>query len=87
MAQKNRNKYIIPAIASTFIAGLGQVIKGEGKKGLKIMLWLYLGLPFLAILSMIINSFLFLIVTAIIIIVYPIIWIYNIVDAFTYQMR
>lgn len=69
-------------MVSFFIAGLGQIIKGDGEKGIKIMLWFYLGLPFLAVLSMILNPYLFLFVLAIIIIVYPVLWAYNIIDAF-----
>ena len=84
---RKRKKYFIPALFSIFIAGLGQALKGDSKKGLKIMLWFYFGLPLVAMLSMIINSYLFLIVSAIIVILYPIIWTYNILDAFTYQVR
>lgn len=87
MAKKHRKRYLMPAIASAAVAGLGQIIKGDGKKGLKLILWLYFGFPFIVILSMIINPFIFLIVTAVTVIVYPVIWAYNILDAFTCQIR
>ncbi|MFC1560019.1 hypothetical protein ACFL4F_02815 [Candidatus Margulisiibacteriota bacterium] len=80
--KKKMKKYIVPALASAFIAGFGQILKGDSKKGLKIMLWFYFGLPIAATISMTINTYLFLIVLAMVIIIYPVVWAYNIIDAF-----
>lgn len=84
MATK-RKKYYVPAVLSALVAGLGQTIKGDGKKGLKIMLWFYLGIPIIIIGTLLLNAYLFLMVFAVSVILYPIIWIMNIIDAYSAQ--
>jgi hypothetical protein len=82
-----RKKYYFPAAASAAVAGLGQVIKGEAGKGLKIMLWFYLGFPIIIFGSLMLNAYLFLIVFAGFVVLYPIIWVFNIMDAYMKQPR
>ncbi len=65
---KEEQKHGIPALLSFFIPGLGQLIKGDIGKGI------------LIILGMIISSILILIVVGII--TTPILWIWNIYDAY-----
>jgi hypothetical protein len=81
-----RKKYRVPAILSALVAGLGQIIKGDAKKGLKIMLWFYLGFPILIIISLLLNAYLFLMVFAVFVLIYPLIWALNIFDAYSSQI-
>lgn len=78
-----RKKHHVPAILSALVAGLGQIIKGDAKKGLKIMLWFYLGFPILIIISLLLNAYLFLMVFAVFVVVYPLFWALNIFDAYS----
>jgi hypothetical protein len=78
-----RKKYLAPAIFSALIVGLGQALKGDNKKGLKLMVWFYLGFPILIYGALLLNSYIFLIVLAIFVILYPIVWILNIMDAYS----
>jgi len=78
-----RKKYILPAVLSAFVAGLGQIIKGDAKKGLKMMLWFYLGLPMIIFGALILNAYLFLLVLAVSVVLYPLIWALNILDAYS----
>lgn len=80
-----RKKYLLLALASAIVAGLGQVIKGDAVKGLKIMLWFYLGFPMIIFGSLLLNAYLFLTCLAVFVIVYPVLWIFNIIDAFSAQ--
>ena len=80
-----RKKYILPAAASAAVAGLGQVIKGQAGKGLKIMLWFYLGFPIMIFGSLLLNAYLFLAVFAAFVVLYPVIWAFNIFDAYMTQ--
>ena len=82
-----RKKYYIPAFVSAGVAGLGQVIKGDARKGLKIMLWFYLGFPVMIVGSFLLNAYLFLVVLAIFAVLYPVIWAFNVFDAYTAQVR
>ncbi len=81
-----RKKYIWLALASAAVAGLGQVIKGDAVKGLKIMLWFYLGFPMIIFGSLLLNAYLFLACLAVFVIAYPVIWIFNIIDAYSTQI-
>ena len=67
------------------MAGLGQVIKGDAVKGLKIMLWFYLGFPMIIFGSLLLNAYLFLACLAIFVIVYPVLLVFNIIDAYSAQ--
>ena len=69
------------------MAGLGQVIKGEAGKGIKLMLWFYLGFPMIIFGSLLLNAYLFLVVFAGFVVLYPVIWVFNIIDAYTKQPR
>ena len=76
-----KQKYYIPAILSALVVGLGQIIKGDSKKGLKWLLSFYLFFPTLLYLLFLITPKAFMAGLAVAIIVYPVFWIYNIVDA------
>ena len=77
-----KKKYLVPAIYSFFIVGLGQIIKGESEKGTKYLIWFYLGIPLIIYLSLLINIYLFLAVLMGTLLFYPIFWAYNIHDAY-----
>jgi len=81
-----RKKYQGPALASAVIAGFGQVMKGDAKKGLKIMLWFYMGLPIFLYGSLLLNPYLFLLIFAVMVIFYPVFWVLNIMDAYSAQV-
>lgn len=72
-----------PALASFFIVGFGQLLKGQGKKGLKLLLVFYFALPSLVYLALIISGWLFILVLALALLSAIILWVYNIWDAFT----
>jgi len=67
------------------VVGLGQVIKGQASKGLRIMLWFYLGFPIIIFGSLLLNAYLFLAVFAAFVVFYPVIWVFNIFDAYMMQ--
>lgn len=77
------NKFIIPALLSIFIVGFGQIIKGDTEKGIKYLLWFYLGIPLIIYISLMVNLYLFLGTITMSIIFYPIFWVYNIYEAFS----
>ena len=82
-----RKKYLVPAILSAVVAGLGQTVKGDNKKGLKIMLWFFMGFPIIIYGSLLLNAYLFLVIFAAFVILYPVVWIFNIIDAYSTQVR
>jgi hypothetical protein len=69
------------ALASLLIVGLGQIIKKESDKGLKMMLFFYLGLPTAIYAALLINGYLFLLVLALALMSGIILWTYNVWDA------
>ena len=71
----------IEAILSIFIVGFGQIIKGESKKGLKLLLVFYFALPALAYVALLIYAQLFLIILSLVLLANIILWLYNIWDA------
>jgi hypothetical protein len=81
-----RKKYIIPATLSALVAGFGQILKGEGRKGLKIMVWFYMGLPIIIFGTLLLNVYLFLAIFSVLVIIYPIFWAMNIFDAYSKQV-
>ncbi|MFH1709698.1 MAG: hypothetical protein ABH860_01335 [bacterium] len=81
-----RKKYFLPALSSAAVSGFGQVIKGDADKGLKMMLWFYLGFPMIIFSSLLLNAYLFLAVFAAFVMLYPVIWAYNIFDAYSTQV-
>jgi len=73
---------IIPAFLSFLIVGLGQIIKGESEKGLKLMLLFYFIIPALLYLFFIIKAELFLLMLGFFTIFNVIFWAYNVADAY-----
>jgi hypothetical protein len=73
--------HYLEAFFSIFIVGMGQILKGEGKKGLLLLLLFYLTLPAIVYASLFINAFLFVSILAIAIIAGIALWGYGIVDA------
>ncbi|MFH1542759.1 MAG: hypothetical protein ABIE84_06715 [bacterium] len=72
----------LEGISSVFVTGLGQIIKGETKKGLLLLLSFYFVLPALVYLSLwLLNSW-FLIIFAAVVISAIIIWSYSVWEAF-----
>lgn len=69
------------AIASALIVGLGQIIKGESKKGILLLLTFYFVLPALTYLSLLINGYFFLYTFGSAVIGGIFLWIYSIGDA------
>ncbi len=76
-----RVKHWWPALASLLVVGLGQIIKKEGDKGLKMMLACYLGIPTALYTALLINGYLFLLVLALCLVFGMIMWVYNVADA------
>ncbi|MDD5382095.1 MAG: hypothetical protein PHH60_00340 [Candidatus Margulisbacteria bacterium] len=73
--------HYLEAFCSCLIIGLGQIIKGEGEKGLVLLLLFYFALPAAAYLALILNGYLFLYTMAFAVIFGIILWLYNIWDA------
>ena len=80
-----KNKRIIEALMSFLVVGLGQIIKGEGDKGLKMMLIFYFALPSAVYVSLLLNAYLFLLALGTALFSGIILWGYNIWDAFTHE--
>ncbi len=74
-------KHWLEALGSFFIVGLGQIVKGEGQKGLLLILAFYFALPGLVFATLALNGWLFLFSFALAIILAIIIWAYNVLDA------
>jgi len=75
---KNR---VVLAFFSAFLAGSGQILKGETEKGLKIMLTFYFGIPTLLYITLAFSGEIFLMALGISIIFIILFWAYNIWDA------
>ncbi|MBU0629856.1 MAG: hypothetical protein KKC80_02925 [Candidatus Margulisbacteria bacterium] len=76
---------LIAALASFMVVGLGQVIRGEKRKGLKLMLAFYFVFPAAVYSALLVSGLLTLIVLGIGSIVGILLWVYSIIDAFTYE--
>jgi hypothetical protein len=72
---------ILEAISSVFIVGLGQIIKGESKKGLILLLSFYFVIPAIVYIPLMFKSYLFIYLFGLAIISGIILWIYSIGDA------
>lgn len=70
------------AIISALVVGLGQVVKGESKKGLLMMLVFYLFLPSIFFAALSVNGYLALVILTFAVIAGVILWGYNVGDAF-----
>lgn len=77
-------KHFLEALASFFVVGLGQIIKGEGEKGLKFILIFYFALPAAVYLSLLLNAYLFLAALGICLVSGIFLWCYNLWDALTH---
>ncbi|KPJ64947.1 hypothetical protein AMJ44_11800 [candidate division WOR-1 bacterium DG_54_3] len=73
--------HFLEAICSFFVVGLGQIIKGEGKKGVVLLLIFYFALPAAVYLSLQLNAYFFLTTLGLAIIFGIILWTYSIGDA------
>jgi len=80
-----KRRYYLEALASLFIVGLGQVIKGEGDKGLKLILLFYFALPIAVFLALMFNAYLFLVTLAAALLIGLLTWLFNIWDAFSHE--
>lgn len=80
MKRKVKRHYF-EAACSFLVTGLGQIVKGESKKGLKILLCFYFVLPGAAYAALIINGYLFLIILALAILTGITLWTYSVWDA------
>ena len=79
--KKKTTIYYAEGFASFLLVGLGQILKGEGEKGLKLVLWFYFALPALSYFSLMINGYLFIFVLSFSLILGFILWVYSIYDA------
>lgn len=69
------------ALASFFVVGLGQILKGEGNRGLKLMLAFYFVLPAAIYLTLMFNAYLFLSTLGIVLVSGIFLWAFNVFDA------
>jgi hypothetical protein len=76
-----QKKYFLEALASFFVVGLGQLIKGDGQKAVNLLLVFYFVLPALVYCSLLVDSFIFIFVFGCAVLLGLIIWLYNIGDA------
>jgi hypothetical protein len=80
-----KKKYWREALASFFVVGFGQLLKGEGEKALRLILFFYFILPSIVYLSLQINGLLFLLVLALAVISGIGTWAYNVFDALKHE--
>lgn len=78
-------RYRGEAAASFFIVGLGQLLKGEEKRGLILILFFYFVLPAAIYLSLLISAWLFLLVLGAAVIFGIALWAYNVWDALKHE--
>lgn len=80
--QNDKIQRAVYAFLSAFIVGLGQIIKGNGKQGLKFLLWFYFGIPAIIYAGFNTNLAIFSVVFGASIFCLAGLWIYNVVDAY-----
>ena len=73
--------HYLQAISSILVVGLGQIIKGESKKGIILLLIFYFVLPAAVYTSLIVNAYIFLSVLGFATIFGIMLWMYSIGDA------
>lgn len=73
--------HILEPLLSVFVVGLGQIVKGETKKGVILLLAFYFFLPALVYLSLFISAFYFIYALGSSVIFGIILWTYSIGDA------
>jgi TM2 domain-containing membrane protein YozV len=69
------------AFWSVLIIGLGQILKGEGKKGLVLILLFYFTAPMLLFLSLQLGDVIFLTVFSLVVVLEIGLWLYGVWDA------
>ncbi|MCX5750753.1 MAG: hypothetical protein NT099_03670 [Candidatus Saganbacteria bacterium] len=80
-------RYKKEAFLSALVIGLGQITKGESQRGLKLILWFYVAIPALLVISLYLSGILFLAFFIASIFLYPIFWVYSIYDALTREPK
>lgn len=78
-----KNKRLAQAFISAIFVGGGQILKGDSDKGIKLLLTFYFGIPILLYVILAFSGGLFLIAFGISIIFAVILWVYNIIDAYS----
>lgn len=78
---RKKHYYYWEALISLLIVGLGQIIKGEGKKGVALLLGYYLVIPATIYLALLITGFIFPYLFCFLVILAIILWGYSIFDA------
>ena len=82
MLSFGKNKYYLPALLSFFVIGLGQLVKGDSRKALLWFLLFYIFIPGLLYASLMLHAYAFILIACAAVIVYPVFWLYNVLDAF-----
>lgn len=72
--------HIFEALCSFFIVGLGQIIKGKGKKGLNLLLIFYFALPAALYVSLIIKGPIFMLALPCTVLGALAVWLYSIIE-------
>lgn len=78
-----KNKRLAQAFISAIFVGGGQILKGDSEKGIKLLLTFYFGIPVLLYVTLAFSGGLFLVIFGVTIIFAIILWIYNIIDAYS----
>ena len=73
--------HFLEPLLSIFVVGLGQIVKGETKKGIILLLTFYFFLPALVYLSLLISAFYFICALGFEMVFGIILWIYSMGDA------
>ena len=77
-----KNHHFFEALCSLFVVGLGQIVKGKGKKGLNLLLIFYFALPAALYVSLIINGPFFMLTLPCTVLGALAVWPYSIIEAF-----
>jgi hypothetical protein len=73
--------HFIEGICSVLIVGLGQIVKGQNKKGILLLLAFYFTLPAILYASLLFSGYLPLYALGFVLISGIILWIYSVADA------
>lgn len=74
-------KYWLEAAASFLVVGLGQIIKGDGNKGLILLLLFYFALPGLVLTALLFSGPFFLVSLSLAFALAFLIWLFSVFDA------
>jgi len=80
-----KKRFVWAALASGLIVGLGQIVKGEGAKGLFLLLAFYFVLPSLVYLALMFNAYFFLTTLGFCLVGGLALWTYNLLDAYKHE--